>query len=105
MKDALGAVQSVLVLGGASEIGVAIAARLAPARHATVVLAGRHHDALTAAAATVRAAGAGQVATLSFDADDTDSHEEVLRRRGQTRRRRHRRRGAGLRSPRRPGDR
>ena len=59
MKDALGAVQSILVLGGTSEIGVAIAARLAAARHATVVLAGRHHDALTAAAATVRAAGAG----------------------------------------------
>ncbi|MCU4185548.1 decaprenylphospho-beta-D-erythro-pentofuranosid-2-ulose 2-reductase [Acidiferrimicrobium sp. IK] len=75
MKDALGAVQSVLVLGGASEIGVAIAAELAGPRHATVVLAGRHPDALDAAAAQVRSAGAGRVETLPFDAADTDSHE------------------------------
>jgi decaprenylphospho-beta-D-erythro-pentofuranosid-2-ulose 2-reductase len=78
VKDALGAVQSVLVLGGASDIGVAIACRLAPARQAAVVLAGRHPGALEAAAATVRAAGAGPVATISFDADDPDRHEEVL---------------------------
>ncbi|MGH9060110.1 MAG: decaprenylphospho-beta-D-erythro-pentofuranosid-2-ulose 2-reductase, partial [Acidimicrobiales bacterium] len=38
MKDALGAVNSVLVLGGSSEIGVAIACRLAAPRHGTVVL-------------------------------------------------------------------
>jgi decaprenylphospho-beta-D-erythro-pentofuranosid-2-ulose 2-reductase len=80
MKDALGAVQSVLVLGGSSEIGVAIAARLAGPRQATVVLAGRHAEALDAAAATVRAAGAGRVETLPFDAEDTASHDEVLRR-------------------------
>jgi decaprenylphospho-beta-D-erythro-pentofuranosid-2-ulose 2-reductase len=80
MKDALGAVQSVLVLGGSSEIGVAIAARLAGPRHATVLLAGRHPEALDAAAAKVRAAGGGQVETLTFDAEDTDSHDEVLRR-------------------------
>jgi decaprenylphospho-beta-D-erythro-pentofuranosid-2-ulose 2-reductase len=56
MKDALGSVQSVLVLGGASDIGVATAVRLAGPRQATVILAGRHPDALQAAAATVRAA-------------------------------------------------
>ena len=78
MKDALGAVQSVLVLGGSSEIGVAIAARLAPARHATVVLAGRHPAALAAAAVTVRAAGAGRVETIAFDAAHPDEHDEVL---------------------------
>jgi decaprenylphospho-beta-D-erythro-pentofuranosid-2-ulose 2-reductase len=75
MKDALGAVQSVLVLGGTSEIGVAIAAQLAAPRQATVVLAGRHPDALDGAAADVRAAGAGRVETLAFDATDTGSHE------------------------------
>ncbi len=75
MKDALGAVQSVLVLGGASEIGVAIAAELAGRRRATVVLAGRHPEALDAAASQVLAAGAGRVETLPFDAEDTDSHE------------------------------
>jgi decaprenylphospho-beta-D-erythro-pentofuranosid-2-ulose 2-reductase len=78
MKDALGAVQSVLVLGGSSEIGVAIAAQLAGPRHATVILAGRHPEALQAAAGTVRAAGAGRVETLPFDADDTAGHDEVV---------------------------
>jgi decaprenylphospho-beta-D-erythro-pentofuranosid-2-ulose 2-reductase len=78
MKDALGAVQSVLVLGGASDIGVAIAARLASPRHAAVVLAGRQQDALRAAAGIVKAAGAGRVETLGFNADDTGTHEEVV---------------------------
>jgi decaprenylphospho-beta-D-erythro-pentofuranosid-2-ulose 2-reductase len=79
MKDALGAVQSVLVLGGASDIGAAIAARLAAPRHATVVLAGRHEASLRAAAAPIHAAGAARVETLPFDADDTHSHDEVMR--------------------------
>lgn len=80
MKDSLGSVQSVLVLGGASEIGVAIAARLAGPRRATVVLAGRRPAALDAAAGVVRSAGAGRVETLPFDADDTAAHTTVLAR-------------------------
>jgi decaprenylphospho-beta-D-erythro-pentofuranosid-2-ulose 2-reductase len=72
MKDALGNVQSVLVLGGASEIGVAIARRLAVPRHAAVVLAGRHPEALERAAESLR--DAGPVITMPFDADDTGSH-------------------------------
>jgi decaprenylphospho-beta-D-erythro-pentofuranosid-2-ulose 2-reductase len=78
VKDALGAVQSVLVLGGASDIGMAIAARLAGPRQATVILAGRHPDALDAAAGKVRAEGAGRVETLSFDAEDPASHEATI---------------------------
>lgn len=78
MKDALGAVQSVLVLGGASEIGVATAARLAAPRKATVILAGRHPDALQAAAETLRGAGAGRVETLAFDAEDPDRHDATI---------------------------
>jgi decaprenylphospho-beta-D-erythro-pentofuranosid-2-ulose 2-reductase len=78
MKDALGAVQSVLVLGGSSEIGVAIAKKLAAPRHATVVLAGRNSDALESAAAEVRTAGAGKVDTLRFDANDTGDHEAII---------------------------
>jgi len=78
MKDALGAVQSVVVLGGSSEIGVAIAATLAGPRHATVVLAGRHPEALSAAATAVSAAGAGRVETVAFDATDTPSHEPFV---------------------------
>jgi decaprenylphospho-beta-D-erythro-pentofuranosid-2-ulose 2-reductase len=78
VKDALGAVQSILVLGGSSEIGVAIAARLAAPRQATVVLAGRHPEALALAAAIVGAAGAGQVHSIAFDACETSGHDAVL---------------------------
>lgn len=83
MRDALGAVQSVLVVGGSSDIGVAVAARLAGPRHATVVLAGRHPEALAAAADRVRAAGAGRVHTLPFDAADTASHRGFVARVGE----------------------
>jgi decaprenylphospho-beta-D-erythro-pentofuranosid-2-ulose 2-reductase len=78
MKDAVGAVQSILVLGGSSDIGVAIAARLSAARHATVVLGGRHPDRLDSAAGAVRAAGAGRVETIEFDADDPATHDDVI---------------------------
>jgi decaprenylphospho-beta-D-erythro-pentofuranosid-2-ulose 2-reductase len=78
VKDALGAVQSVLVLGGASEIGVAIAGKLAAPRQATVVLAGRRPEALEQSAATLRSTGAGRVETIAFDADDTEGHDAAL---------------------------
>jgi decaprenylphospho-beta-D-erythro-pentofuranosid-2-ulose 2-reductase len=78
LKDALGNVQSVAVIGGASDLGVAIAARLAGPRAATVALAGRHPDALAAAAATLRDAGAGRVEVVAFDAQDTSSHEDFV---------------------------
>ncbi|MPZ72727.1 MAG: decaprenylphospho-beta-D-erythro-pentofuranosid-2-ulose 2-reductase [Nitriliruptorales bacterium] len=80
MRDALGAVQSVLVLGGSSDIGVAIAQKLARPRGASVVLAGRDAAALQAAAARVRGAGAGIVDTTAFDADDVDSHGELAQK-------------------------
>ena len=76
MRDAVGTVQSVLVLGGTSDIGVAIAQRLAAPRGATVVLAGRNEATLDQAAATVRAGGAADVQTVAFDANDTDTHDE-----------------------------
>lgn len=67
-----------LVLGGASEIGVAIAEALARRHHPVVVLAGRHADRLESAAAAVRAAGATRVDTLAFDAEETAGHEAVV---------------------------
>jgi len=78
VKDSLGAVQSVIVLGGSSEIGVAIAARLARARRATVVLAGRRPEVLEASARVLERAGAGRVETMAFDADDTAEHEAFV---------------------------
>jgi decaprenylphospho-beta-D-erythro-pentofuranosid-2-ulose 2-reductase len=78
MKDALGAVQSIAVFGGTSEIGIAIAKTLAGPRQASVVLAGRDTEALEKAAAEVREAGASAVDTVRFDADATETHEEAL---------------------------
>jgi decaprenylphospho-beta-D-erythro-pentofuranosid-2-ulose 2-reductase len=86
VKDSLGNVQSILVLGGSSELGLAIARRLALPRHATVVLAGRQASVLETAAISLRAEGAGAVTTMAFDADETDSHgrfiDEVINRIG-----------------------
>jgi decaprenylphospho-beta-D-erythro-pentofuranosid-2-ulose 2-reductase len=79
VKDALGSVQSVLVLGGTSEIGLALAAELAGPRSATVVLAGRHQESLAAAASTL-AGRAGRVETTPFDATDYASHDAVMDR-------------------------
>ena len=106
MKDALGAVQSVLVLGGASDIGVAIAARLAAPRQATVVLAGRHPDALD----EPRPRPCGPRAPAGWrpwrSTPTTPTATTTTHRRGRpTGRRRPRRRHAGLRRARRPGGR
>jgi decaprenylphospho-beta-D-erythro-pentofuranosid-2-ulose 2-reductase len=78
MRDALGAVQSVLVLGGGSEIATATVGQLARARCRTVVLAGRDPDRLGPVADELLAAGATTVDTVTFDATDTASHERVI---------------------------
>ncbi|MFI8518348.1 decaprenylphospho-beta-D-erythro-pentofuranosid-2-ulose 2-reductase [Streptomyces sp. NPDC085481] len=77
MKDAFGAPQSLLVLGGTSAIGLATARRLIARRTRTVWLAGRPSPALAEAAESLRALGA-DVRTVAFDALDTGSHEEGL---------------------------
>jgi decaprenylphospho-beta-D-erythro-pentofuranosid-2-ulose 2-reductase len=78
VKDGLGAIQTVLVLGGTSDIGIAVAAGLAGARRATVALAGRHPDALRTAGDRLRNAGAGRVEIIEFDATDTTSHGSFI---------------------------
>lgn len=77
MKDAFGLPQSLLVLGGTSEIALAAVRRLVARRTRTVWLAGRPSPALDAAAEQVRGLGA-EVSTVAFDALDPESHEEVL---------------------------
>jgi decaprenylphospho-beta-D-erythro-pentofuranosid-2-ulose 2-reductase len=67
MKDALGSVQSILVLGGTSEIGLAIATALAAPRQAHVILASRKPDDSVQVG--------GKTTAVAFDADDVDSHE------------------------------
>ncbi|ALV33989.1 decaprenylphospho-beta-D-erythro-pentofuranosid-2-ulose 2-reductase [Streptomyces sp. CdTB01] len=77
MKDAFGLPQSLLVLGGTSEIALATARRLIARRTRVVWLAGRPSPALEAAAAELRALGP-EVHTVAFDALDPGAHEEVL---------------------------
>src|SRR4051794_6543303 len=74
MNDGLGAPQSVLVLGGTSDIGLAVVRAMAGGPLRTVVLAGRRVEALDAAAADLRNVGVKDVDTARFDADDTGSH-------------------------------
>jgi decaprenylphospho-beta-D-erythro-pentofuranosid-2-ulose 2-reductase len=75
MIDAIGRPQSLLVLGGSSEIAQAIVAKLVPARCTTVVLAGRDGLRLTEAVARAKAAGAEVAESVTFDVTDTDHHQ------------------------------
>ncbi|MFE1249214.1 decaprenylphospho-beta-D-erythro-pentofuranosid-2-ulose 2-reductase [Streptomyces sp. NPDC058741] len=77
MKDAFGLPQSLLVLGGTSQIALATARRLIARRTRTVWLAGRPSPALEEAAGQLRGLGA-DVHTVAFDALDPTSHEAVL---------------------------
>jgi decaprenylphospho-beta-D-erythro-pentofuranosid-2-ulose 2-reductase len=78
VKDALGTVQSVLVLGGASDIGLATVRQLIADRTRTVVLAARSPERLTDVAGELRAAGAPTVDLVAWDADDTVASVRVL---------------------------
>ncbi|GHJ35117.1 decaprenylphospho-beta-D-erythro-pentofuranosid-2-ulose 2-reductase [Streptomyces sp. TS71-3] len=77
MKDAFGTPQSLLILGGTSEIALATARRLIARRTRAVWLAGRPSPGLDAAAEELRGLGA-DARTVPFDALDHGSHEEVL---------------------------
>ena len=74
MIDALGEPQSVLVLGGSSEIARATVEALPRARLRRVVLAGRPSAALDDAALSLGNAGISAVEVAQFDAINTDSH-------------------------------
>ena len=78
MRNALGAVQSVLVLGGASDIGAAITDRLVRDGCRSVVLAGRRPEAMAPVADRLREAGA-EVAMTSWDALDVGSHADAVK--------------------------
>ena len=78
MIDALGTPQRILLLGGTSEIGLAIVRLLLPEGRTTdVILAGRDPDALAAAGATLPEEQA-RVRTVAFDAAAIATHGPAI---------------------------
>ncbi len=79
MINAVGDPQRILLLGGTSEIGLAIVEQYLRNVRAAVVLACRPTGTGTEdAVARLRAAGAGDVRIIDFDASATDTHDAVL---------------------------
>ncbi|WP_197376437.1 decaprenylphospho-beta-D-erythro-pentofuranosid-2-ulose 2-reductase [Mycolicibacterium baixiangningiae] len=81
MLDAVGNPQTILLLGGTSEIGLAICERYLRDAPARIVLAALPDDpGRDAAVAQMRSAGAKSVEVIDFDAVDTASHPDVIDR-------------------------
>ena len=78
MRDAVGEVQSLLVLGGTSEIALATARRLIRGRTRRVVLAVRDPSKAAAAVEELKGLGARDVEVVPFDALDTPSHQALV---------------------------
>ena len=78
MKDALGSVRSVFVLGAGSDIAQATVRELVADRATIVILAARKPERLEPFAAELRSRGATDVRLLDFDADAFETHAEVV---------------------------
>lgn len=78
MIDALGEPQSVLVLGGTSDIALATVRHFPRARLRRVVLAGRPSPALDAAAQALAASGTPGVGVETFEATDMHRHGALV---------------------------
>jgi decaprenylphospho-beta-D-erythro-pentofuranosid-2-ulose 2-reductase len=77
--DAVGNPQTILLLGGTSEIGLAICERYLRNAHARILLAAMPDDpGRDAAVAQMKAAGARSVELIDFEATDTDSHPKMI---------------------------
>ena len=69
-----------IVLGGTSEIGLAVVRELQRGAVREVALVGRNRESLESAAEELRAAGCPQVITVELDALDLDRHAEGIER-------------------------
>jgi decaprenylphospho-beta-D-erythro-pentofuranosid-2-ulose 2-reductase len=76
LVNAFGHPASVLVLGGTSDIAVALVERLVAGGTRRVVLAGR--DAAALGEVAVGFQGRAEVESVPFDAEDLETHDEVL---------------------------
>ncbi|WP_026926400.1 decaprenylphospho-beta-D-erythro-pentofuranosid-2-ulose 2-reductase [Granulicoccus phenolivorans] len=78
MINAVGTPQKILVLGGSSEIGLAIAAEFCKQQPMTVLLAGLPTDPARAASIAALEAAGASVRWLDFDATAFDTHPAVI---------------------------
>jgi decaprenylphospho-beta-D-erythro-pentofuranosid-2-ulose 2-reductase len=78
MKNAVGTVGSVLVLGGRSEIGLSIAQRLVQGGARTVVLAVRGGEVDAKTIDGLKALGAAVVEAVEFDMSKPETHREAI---------------------------
>ncbi|MBE1550434.1 decaprenylphospho-beta-D-erythro-pentofuranosid-2-ulose 2-reductase [Mycobacterium sp. OAS707] len=77
--DAVGNPQTILLLGGTSEIGLAICARYLRNAHARIVLADLpDHPRKDEAVAAMKEAGAKSVDWIDFDGTETENHPKVI---------------------------
>jgi decaprenylphospho-beta-D-erythro-pentofuranosid-2-ulose 2-reductase len=77
--DAVGNPQTILLLGGTSEIGLAICERYLQNAHARIVLAAMPGDpGRDDAVAQMKAARARSVELIDFEATDPDSHPKMI---------------------------
>jgi decaprenylphospho-beta-D-erythro-pentofuranosid-2-ulose 2-reductase len=77
--DAVGNPQTILVLGGTSEIGLAICERYLQNAHARIVLAAMPGDpGRDDAVAQMKAAGARSVELIDFEATEPESHPKMI---------------------------
>jgi decaprenylphospho-beta-D-erythro-pentofuranosid-2-ulose 2-reductase len=79
MFDAVGNPHAILLLGGTSEIGLAVVEAFASDRPMRVVLAARPSRRLDAAQARLEQLGCA-VEPLAFDARELDTHDDVVRK-------------------------
>ena len=77
MENAVGEVQNILVLGGRSEIGVAIARELLTPSTQRVTLACRRPDETRDVEASLSRDGL-RVESLAFDGADTSTHADFI---------------------------
>ena len=77
--DAVGNPQTILLLGGTSEIGLAICERYLQNAHARILLADLpDHPRKNDAIAAMTAAGAKSVEWIDFDGTESDTHPAVI---------------------------
>ncbi len=78
MRDAFGQPQRIVVLGGTSELALAVLHAMALDRVQCIVLAGRNEDALARAQAALLGAGAAAVQIVHLEATAPERASEVI---------------------------